>query len=103
MDIIEIKLFDVWGINFVGQFVSSHGMKYVLVAVDYILMWVEASVFPKMKVKASQFFLKKNIFYRFGKPRVTNRDGGYLFWSHLFKDLFDKYGVKHKVETPNHP
>ena len=36
------ELFDVWGIDFMGPFVSSHGMKYILVAVDYVSKWVEA-------------------------------------------------------------
>ena len=34
--ILVIVLFDVWGIDFMGPFVSSHGMKYTLVAVDYV-------------------------------------------------------------------
>ena len=33
--ILVIELFDVWGIDFMGPFVSSYGMKYILVAVDY--------------------------------------------------------------------
>ena len=40
--ILVIELFDVWGIDFMGPFVSSHGMKYILVAVDYVSKWVEA-------------------------------------------------------------
>ena len=39
--ILVIELFDVWGIDFMGPFVSSHGMKYILVAVDYVSKWVE--------------------------------------------------------------
>jgi len=34
--ILVIELFDVWGLDFMGPFVSSHGMKYILVAVDYV-------------------------------------------------------------------
>ena len=34
--ILVIKLFDVWGIGYMGAFLSSHGMKYILMAVDYI-------------------------------------------------------------------
>ena len=30
---LVIELFDVWGIEFMGLFVSSHGMKYILVEV----------------------------------------------------------------------
>ena len=35
--ILVIELFDVWGIDFMGPFVGSDGMKYILVAVDYML------------------------------------------------------------------
>ena len=34
--ILVIELFDVWGIDFMGLFVSSERMKYTLVAVDYV-------------------------------------------------------------------
>nr|GEY33473.1 reverse transcriptase domain-containing protein [Tanacetum cinerariifolium] len=36
--------FDIWGIDFMGQFPSSRGNKYILVAVDYLSKWVEAKV-----------------------------------------------------------
>ncbi|XP_075111637.1 uncharacterized protein LOC142181892 [Nicotiana tabacum] len=31
----EVEVFDMWGIDFMGPFVSSYGNKYILVAVDY--------------------------------------------------------------------
>nr|GFA35316.1 reverse transcriptase domain-containing protein [Tanacetum cinerariifolium] len=36
------EIFDIWGIDFMGPFPSSKGNKYILVAVDYLLKWVEA-------------------------------------------------------------
>ncbi|PHU15956.1 hypothetical protein BC332_17161 [Capsicum chinense] len=33
---LEVELFNVWGIDFMGLFVSSFGMKYILVAMDYV-------------------------------------------------------------------
>ncbi|GJS03663.1 reverse transcriptase domain-containing protein [Tanacetum coccineum] len=43
------EIFDVWGIDFMGPFPSSHGNKYILVAVDYLSKWVEAKALtPKM-------------------------------------------------------
>nr|GEW09692.1 reverse transcriptase domain-containing protein [Tanacetum cinerariifolium] len=33
------KIFEVWGIDFMGQLPSSKGNKYILVAVDYLSKW----------------------------------------------------------------
>nr|GEX39509.1 reverse transcriptase domain-containing protein [Tanacetum cinerariifolium] len=44
------ELFDVWGIDFMGLFLSSRGNKYILVAVDYLSKWVEAKVMQKLGV-----------------------------------------------------
>ncbi|GKA34742.1 reverse transcriptase domain-containing protein [Tanacetum coccineum] len=40
------EIFDVWGIDFMGPFPSSHGNKYILFAVDYLSKWVEAKALP---------------------------------------------------------
>ncbi|GJT99477.1 reverse transcriptase domain-containing protein [Tanacetum coccineum] len=40
------EIFDVWGIDFMGPFPSSHGNKYILIAVDYLSKWVEAKALP---------------------------------------------------------
>ena len=44
--ILEVEIFDVWGIDFMGPFPSSYGNKYILVAVDYVSKWVEAIASP---------------------------------------------------------
>ena len=38
--ILMIELFDVWGNVFMGPFLSSHVMKYIIVVVDYVSKWV---------------------------------------------------------------
>ncbi|XP_078170268.1 uncharacterized protein LOC144564543 [Carex rostrata] len=40
--ILEVEIFDVWGIDFMGPFPASCGNEYILVAVDYVSKWVEA-------------------------------------------------------------
>nr|GEY55752.1 reverse transcriptase domain-containing protein [Tanacetum cinerariifolium] len=40
------KIFDVWGIDFMGLFPYLQGNKYILVAVDYLSKWVEAKALP---------------------------------------------------------
>ena len=61
--ILVIELFDVWGIDFMVPFVSSDGMKYILVAVDCMSKWVEAIALANNEGKSVTAFFKKNIFF----------------------------------------
>ena len=74
-----IELFDVWGIDIMGPFVSSHGMKYSLVANDYVSIWLEAIALANNEGKSVTLFVKKNIFSRFSTPRAIISDGGSHF------------------------
>lgn len=86
-----------------GPFMSSNGMKYILVAVVYVSKWVEAIELANNEGKSVTAFLKKNIFSRFGTPRAIISDGGSHFFNKLFKGLLEKYGVHHNVATTYHP
>lgn len=52
---------------------SSYTIKYIFVAVDYVLKWVEAVVLPNHKYKNVTTFIKK--FSRFVTPREIIIDG----------------------------
>jgi hypothetical protein len=39
---LQIDIFYVWGIDFMGPFKNSFGFEYILVMVDYVFKWVEA-------------------------------------------------------------
>ena len=95
-----IELFDVRGIDFMGVFVSTHGMKYILVAVDYMSKWVEILSLSNNDWKSVTMFMKKNIFSIFGTPRAIISDRGSHFCNKLFKGLLEKYGICHNVATP---
>jgi len=101
--ILEVEIFDVWGIDFMGPFPSLYGNSYILVAVDYVSKWVEAIASPTNDAKVVLNLFKTIIFPRFGVPRVVISDGGKHFINKVFESLLKKYGVKHKVTTPYHP
>lgn len=101
--ILELELFDVGGIDFMGPFMSSHGMTYILVVVDYVSKWVEKIALPNNEGKSVIASQKKNIFMRFSMPRTIISDDDSHFCNHLFKTLLEKYGVKQKVIIPYHP
>ena len=98
-NILEVELFDVWGIDFMGPFVPSFGNLYILVAVDYVSKWVEAIALPSNDSKVVIKFLKKNIFTRFGTPRAIISDSGTHFCNRYFDALLSKYRVTHKIAT----
>ncbi|KAM1818347.1 hypothetical protein ACFX11_000152 [Malus domestica] len=101
--IFNVEIFDVWGIDFMGPFPSSHGFVYILLAVDYVSKWVEARATRTNDSKVVANFVKTNIFARFGMPRVLISDGGSHFCNRTIEALLKKYGVTHKVATPYHP
>ncbi|KAM2270608.1 hypothetical protein ACFXTI_038042 [Malus domestica] len=98
--IFNVEIFDVWGIDFMGPFPSSHGFVYILLAVDYVSKWVEARATRTNDSKVVADFVKTSIFARFGMPRVLISDGGSHFCNRTIEALLKKYGVTHKVATP---
>ncbi|CAN6570892.1 unnamed protein product [Malus baccata var. baccata] len=101
--ILIVELFDVWGIDFMGPFPSSHGNQYILVAVEYVSKWVEAIAAQTNQGSVVLRFLQGVIFPRFGIPRVILSDGGKHFINKPFANLLAKYGINHRVATPYHP
>ncbi|CAN6543874.1 unnamed protein product [Malus baccata var. baccata] len=101
--ILIVELFDVWGIDFMGPFPSSHGNHYILVAVEYVSKWVEAIAAPTNQGSVVLRFLQGVIFPRFGIPHVILNNGGKHFINKPFSNLLAKYGINHRVATPYHP
>nr|GEX58667.1 reverse transcriptase domain-containing protein [Tanacetum cinerariifolium] len=58
-NVIQVcEIFDVWGIDFMGPFLSSRGNRYILVAVDYLAKLVEAKALPTNDARVVVKFLK---------------------------------------------
>nr|GFC36062.1 reverse transcriptase domain-containing protein [Tanacetum cinerariifolium] len=93
------EIFDVWGIDFMGPFLSSRGNKYILVAVDYLSKWVKAKALDTNDARVVCKFLK-NLFARFGAPRAIISDRGTHFCNDQFAKVMQKFGVTHRLGTP---
>nr|GEV06448.1 reverse transcriptase domain-containing protein [Tanacetum cinerariifolium] len=96
------KIFDVWGIDFMGPFPSSRGNKYILVVIDYLSKWVEAKSLPTNDAQVVVKFLK-SLFGRFGTPYTIISDHGTHFYNEQFAKIMLKYGVTHRLSTAYHP
>jgi len=89
--------FDCWGIDFMGPSPNSSNNQYILVCVDYVTKWVKAIPAPSNDTLRVMAFLRKNIFSRFGVPRLLISDGGSHFCNRLLANLLSKYNVKHRA------
>jgi transposase InsO family protein len=100
---LQIDIFDVWGIDFMGPFKNSCGYEDILVIVDYVSKWVEAMPCRKASTKESITMIKNVIFPRFGTPRILISYEGTHFTGKNFKNCLSKLGIEHRVSTAYHP
>nr|GEV34297.1 reverse transcriptase domain-containing protein [Tanacetum cinerariifolium] len=96
------EIFNVWGIDFMGLFLSSRGHKYILVTIDYLSKWVEAKELPTNDARVVCQFLK-DLFAKFGTPRAIISDRGRHLCNDQFAKVMQKFSVTHRSATPYHP
>ena len=101
--ILEVELFDLWGIDFMGPFPASYNNLYILLAVDYVSKWVEAIPTRTNDAKVVAQFLRSHIFSRFGTPRALITYNGTHFCNKVIDKVLQKYGVRHRTSLAYHP
>jgi len=100
---LPVKIFDVWGIDFMGPFKKSQDCEYILVAVDYMTKWVEALPCRAADAKHTRKMFHEVIFPRFRTPRLVVSDGGSHFIDRRLRNFLRELGAKHNIATPYHP
>jgi hypothetical protein len=100
---LQIKLYDVWGIDYMGPFPKLKNYEYILVAVDYVFKWVEAMPCRAADAKNSKKMFEEIIFPHFGVLRMVITDGGTHFTDKNFHHYLMKHGIHHNITTPYHP
>ena len=101
--ILEVELFDLWGMDFMGPFPSSFNNLYILLAVDYVSKWVEAIPTRTNDAGVVVKFLRSHIFTWLSTPRAFITDGGTHFCNKLVDRVLQKYGVRHRTLLAYHP
>jgi len=96
---LQVELFDVWGIDYMGPFVKFQGCEYILVIVDYISKWVEAMPCRDADAKHTRKMFYKIIFPCFGTPRMIISDGGSHFIDSAFRNFLEELGTGHNIAT----
>ena len=100
---LQVKLFDVLGIDYMGPFVRSQECEYILVAVDYVSKWVEAMPCRAADAKHARKMFHEIIFPRFGTLWMVIGDGGSHFIDSAFRNFLEELGTRHNIATPYHP
>ena len=100
---MQIEIFDVWGIDFMGPFPKSHNSEYILVAIDNVSKWVEALPCRATDAKHARRMFHEVSFPRFGTPKMVISDGGSHFIDKTFRNFLKELGSRHNIATPYHP
>ena len=100
--ILEVELFDLWRMDFMGPFPPSYN-NHILLAVDYVSKWVEAIPTRTNDARVVAQFLRSHIFFRFGTPRALIIDNGTHFCNKMIDKVLHKYGVRHRTSLAYHP
>ena len=86
-----------------GPFPSSFGNLYILLAMDYVSKWVEATTCPKNDANTVMGFLQRNILSRFRAPITIISDGGSHFANKVIDKLMSRYEIKHIMSLAYRP
>ena len=95
--ILEVELFYLWGMDFMGPFPPSFNNLYILLAVDYVSKWVKAIPTRTNDARVVAQFLRSHIFSRFGAPRALIIDNGTHFCNKMIDKVLHKYGVRQRT------
>ncbi|XP_070013447.1 uncharacterized protein [Nicotiana sylvestris] len=82
--------FAAWGIDFIGLIepTSSNGHKFILVAIDYFIKWVEVASYKAVTKKVVADFVKDRIVCRFEVLESNITDSATNLNSDLMKAMF---------------
>jgi len=82
---------------------ALNGHRFVLVAIDYFIQWVEAASYANMTKQVVVKFIKNQIICRYGVPsRIITHNGTYLN-NKMMKDLCDDFKIEDHNSSPYRP
>ncbi|GJT56245.1 reverse transcriptase domain-containing protein, partial [Tanacetum coccineum] len=83
------EIFDVWGLDFMGPFLSSRGNKYILIVVDYLSKLVEAKALPTNDARVV-VMLKYGVTHRLSTAYHPQMSGQVEVLNHGLKRILER-------------
>lgn len=74
-NILEVEIFDFWGIDFMGPYPSSMGNQFILIILDYVSKWIKVMSSQTNDARVVIRMFKKNIFPMFGVCKIVIING----------------------------
>jgi hypothetical protein len=93
-----------WGIDIVGKLTPTQGnYTFAVVAVEYFTKWIEAKPLTNVSSASIKKFFWQNIICRYCVPRHITVDNVKYFDNAMFKDFYQKIGMKVAFTSAYHP
>jgi hypothetical protein len=95
-----------WGLDFMGPIkptTKTIGIRYIIVAVNYIIKWVESRALKDNITKNIVKFIYENIITRFRCPTHFISDKGSHFIKKTIEVLMAKFMIIHHKSTTYYP
>ncbi|XP_021718795.1 uncharacterized protein LOC110686477 [Chenopodium quinoa] len=96
--ILEVEIFYVWGVDYMGPFPSSKGNRYILVAVDYVSKWIEAIATPTNNAKLDTLLKKYGVYHRTGLAYHPQSSGQVEVSNREIKAILEKVVPKSRKD-----
>ncbi|MCO5600690.1 hypothetical protein L7F22_054805 [Adiantum nelumboides] len=102
--ILSYGPFEKWGIDAIGPLPRSNsGKLYIIMGVDYMTRWAEATTSARITAKEVAKFVYESICCKFGVPLEILSDRGPGFRGDLVGELMKKLGIERRHSTPYYP
>jgi hypothetical protein len=100
--IIKPWAFRGWALDFIGQIHPSSlkCYRFVLIATDYFIKWMEVVPLKNMMHKEVIHFILEYIIHRFGIPQTLTTDQGTSFMSHQVCEFAESLKIKLLRSSP---
>ncbi|KAL0413473.1 UNVERIFIED_CONTAM: hypothetical protein Sradi_1549000 [Sesamum radiatum] len=96
--------FTQWRMDIVGPFpMASSQRKFLLVAIDYFIKWVEAEPLARITEGEVMKFIWKSVVCRFGIPREIISDNRCQFQGQRIQELCQGLHIKQRFTSVAHP